>query len=159
MKRGLLEPKHDCQLVDISVIMFGLFASSNTMFSPDLWWFCIADFTMGMLQFMFGLFSPLSLETIFWNYKKEKIIICCRKNEEIWGRVLTRHKPFSSPHITVLNSYHHPMALWRTSSLFPQLWAHRSLKTKIFSQCRSFKVKRSWKSGHSSQGQSLSFVF
>lgn len=60
-----LEPKHDWQLPDISVTMLGLFANNNIMFSPDLGCFCIADFTIGMLQFLFCLFFPLSLEKKF----------------------------------------------------------------------------------------------
>lgn len=59
------ETKHDCQLFDIIVVMFVLIAYDNAMFNTDLWYFHIATFTMGMLQFLFSLFSPLSLEAIF----------------------------------------------------------------------------------------------
>ena len=60
-----LEPKHDCQLFDINVAMFVLIANDNAMFSTDLWYFHIDNFTMGMLQFLFNLFPPLLLEAIF----------------------------------------------------------------------------------------------
>lgn len=52
-----LEPKHDCQLLDITVVTFVLIANDNAMFSTDLWYFRIDNFTMVMLQFLFSLFS------------------------------------------------------------------------------------------------------
>lgn len=86
---------------------------------------------------LLSLFSPLSLDAIFWSYKKKSLISCCSGRTEKYEAVSWQKTNFSVHH-TLLISIHitisqHSEGLWVLSS---SLGSSRYLKTKVLSQCK-----------------------